>query len=145
MLGGNFQAMNRLGQKVSKPFLQDVLRPGGLALTLVAQMLSDPLFVPALLMHLGPLPLLDFTRHFAAMAVYDANYRVLGPALKFLAGEGTCRGEAGVPGNAAYGGCGGWLARTGEPSLGVPRSVGYRLRRLLDAWKYGSGMDYEFD
>jgi len=156
MLGGNFQAMAKLGDRVSRPFLQDVLRPGGLLLTLTAQMAADPLFVPPLLLHLGPGPLADFTRHFAAMALYDALYRGLGPVVRFFAGEGSSGAAAGGVGGGAGGSSvvvaasaasaegGGWLARHGQ-GLGVPPSVGYRLRRTLDAWKYGSGMDYDFD
>jgi hypothetical protein len=145
MLGGNFQAMAKLGDRVSKPFLQDVLRPGGLLLTLTAQMTADPLFVPPLLMHLGPGPLADFTRHFAAMAAYDLLYRVVGPGVRFLAGEGSCRGGGlGAGGGGGEEDGGGWLGRHGQ-AVGVPASVGYQLRRQLDAWKYGSGMDYEFD
>ncbi len=54
LTGGNFQAMERLGDPVLKPFLQDVIQLRPLLQTMTGQMLSDPLTVPELIMHVGP-------------------------------------------------------------------------------------------
>ena len=91
---------------------QDVVQFGPLALTLLGQMVSDPLSVPAIFRHVGIGPMLDWARHFAALGAYTVLHRVGGP---FFGG----------------------MARATKSSRRR-----YHLSRLVDAWTYGSGSDY---
>lgn len=169
MLGGNFAAMEGLGDAVMKPFLQvcsvlwvallclalfcglrcrqpsssapsrlpglptprfsgqtlrpacprpdttpqDVLQFGPLARTMAAQMARDPGFVPQLVRHIGIAPLVEWVGHVGALGAYGALHAAAAPALR---------------------------ARL-LPQLS-PRE-GYRVRRTLEAWEYGSGADYK--
>ena len=91
---------------------QDVVQFGPLAATLLGQMVSDPLSVPGIFRHVGILPMLDWTRHFAALGAYTALHNVGGPVLRSMARQtGSARRR-------------------------------YHLNRLADAWTFGSGSDY---
>ena len=83
-----------------------------LALTLLGQMVSDPLSVPAIFRRVGIPPMLDWARHFAALGAYTVLHRAAGPLLGSMA------------------------RRAGS------RRRRYHLSRLADAWMYGSGSDY---
>ena len=50
-----------------------------LALTLAKQMTADPGFIPQILLHVGPVPILDWTKHFIALGWYTALYKAFGP------------------------------------------------------------------
>ena len=63
--------MSRLGEDVLRPFLQDVVTFKGLGKTLVSMTLTEPLFVPEILMNAGVGPILDWFKHFAALGAYD--------------------------------------------------------------------------
>lgn len=91
--------------------LQDVVQYGPLGLTLVSQMLSDPLFVPAIFRHVGIPPMLDWLKHFTALGAYTLLHKAGKPVVRRLA----------------------------QKSSGRRR---FKLNRLLDAWKYGSGSDF---
>jgi flavin-dependent dehydrogenase len=67
----NFNVMSRLGEDVLRPFLQDVVTFKGLGKTLVSMTLTEPLFVPEILMNAGVGPILDWFKHFAALGAYD--------------------------------------------------------------------------
>ena len=71
LLSGVFQAMEKLGDDVLKPFLQDVVQFGGLAKTL-------PLVKPGLVLPIVPqvgIPtLLDWLRHYINLAIYSGLY-----------------------------------------------------------------------
>lgn len=88
MLSANFSAMAARGDAVMRPFLQDVMKFGPFGRTVIGQMASDPLFIPQLLRHVGPLAMLDWVRHFVALGVYDLGYRVLKPLRKWSEGWG---------------------------------------------------------
>ena len=62
--------------------VQDVVQPGPLAATLGGQMMSDPLFVPQILAHVGPLPLADWAVHFVALVWYRALHAAAAPAVR---------------------------------------------------------------
>ena len=47
--------------------LQDVVQFGPLGATLLGQVQSQPGSIPAILAHVGALPILDWTRHFLAL------------------------------------------------------------------------------
>lgn len=92
--------------------MQDVVQYGPLGLTLVSQMLSDPLFVPSIFRHVGVPPMLDWLKHFTALGAYTLLHKAGKPVVRSLA----------------------------ERSSGKQR---FKLNRLLDAWKYGSGSDFK--
>lgn len=46
---------------------QDVVQFGPLGATLLGQVQSQPGSIPAILAHVGALPILDWTRHFLAL------------------------------------------------------------------------------
>jgi hypothetical protein len=115
LLGTNFGVMQRLGDAVLRPFLQDVPQFGALAATLWGMMSSNPALIIPILRHCGPGPVLDWTRHFVAMGVYTLLWRTAAPLAPAL---------------------------RGAP---LPARARYALRRALDAWQYGSGLDYEYE
>ena len=92
--------------------MQDVVQFGGLSSTLSGQVLSDPGFVPKIFAHVGIGPLLDWTRHYASLGTYTALHQ--------YATKST-------PPNQ-------------QPGLS-PRQR-YFKNRQREAWKYGSGLDY---
>ncbi|KXZ52262.1 hypothetical protein GPECTOR_10g893 [Gonium pectorale] len=116
MLAGNFKAMERLGEPVMKPFLQDVIQFGPMVQTMGAQMLTDPLSIPGLIAHVGPGPLLEWLGHMGALGSYTA-----------LHGAAQAAG----------------LREAVARAPGIGARSRFALRRLLDAWEYGSGKDYK--
>ena len=93
---------------------QDVVQFGPLGLTLLGQMVADPLFVPAIFRHVGIPPMLDWAKHFATLGVYTLLHNV---------GRPLVHGMARQTGNATR---------------------RYHLQRLADAWTFGSGSDFKF-
>ena len=59
--------------------LQDVIQCGPFAQTVLGQMRSDPLMVPALLKHVGPSAMADWIKHFSALFAYDVAWKVVQP------------------------------------------------------------------
>ena len=78
----------------------------------MGQMIDDPGLIPKILQHVGPLPLLDWARHFVALGVYSALNVVAAPLVRVLAHR-------------------------------LPPQQKFLAHRTLEAWKYGSGGDYE--
>jgi lycopene cyclase CruP len=105
--------MERLGDPVLKPFLQDVVQFPALFGTLVGMVATDPVFAVGVLAQIGPLPTLDWLRHFLLLGAYDALHRTLGGPLAALARA---------------------------PILGPRQRLSLKL--TLAAWQYGSGNDY---
>jgi lycopene cyclase CruP len=66
-----FQAMEKLGDPVLRPFLQDVVQFGPLYRTLLQVSLEAPGMIPTILQQVGPGALLDWMRHFAALGAYS--------------------------------------------------------------------------
>ncbi|CAM9997093.1 unnamed protein product [Ectocarpus sp. 8 AP-2014] len=60
LLANNFKSMDKLGNPVLKPFLQDVVQFGPLARVLAGVTLDAPLSIPPLLLHVGIVPLADW-------------------------------------------------------------------------------------
>jgi len=79
MLGGNFSAMEEMGDPVMKPFLQDVMQFGPLVSTISKQMVNDPAFVPPLLAHVGPGPLADWLVHVLGLGAYTLGNFIATP------------------------------------------------------------------
>jgi lycopene cyclase CruP len=84
LMSGVFQAMDKLGDDVVKPFLQDVVQFGGLAKTLP---LVNPKLVLPIIPQVGILSLMDWTRHYLNLALYTGLYplgRGVSPLVKYL-------------------------------------------------------------
>jgi lycopene cyclase CruP len=71
LMSGVFQVMDKLGDDVLKPFLQDVIQFSSLSKTLP---LVNPKLVLPLLPQLGINPLLDWSKHYANLALYTGLY-----------------------------------------------------------------------
>jgi flavin-dependent dehydrogenase len=114
LLGGNFEIMAK-DETALKPFLQDVIMAKELTFTLVNVMKSDPLFVPAIISTVGLPSLVDWVGHYVMLCVYTGITSV---TKKHQIRE---RVEFLGDGNA---------------------KLRYVLRRALERWEYGSGLDY---
>lgn len=108
LMNGVFAVMDRLGDDVLKPFLQDVIQFAPLAKTLP---LVNPKLVLPLLPQIGIASLISWLVHYFNLALYSGLYR------------------------------GGKLAQPLVKNLSSTQQ--YYYQRWLDAWKYGSGGDYE--
>lgn len=84
---------------------------GPLSLTLAGQMVADPTLIPQIFKHVGVGPLLDWARHYLALAAYTAVYTLAVPFAPGIASGLTPRGR-------------------------------FLLRRQLEAWQFGAGLDY---
>lgn len=108
LMNGVFAVMDRLGDKVLKPFLQDVIQFVPLAKTL--PLVNLKLVLP-LLPQIGIGSLLNWLFHYFNLALYGVLYNV---------------------------------AKLAQPIVkSLSSSQQYYYHRWLDAWKYGSGGDYE--
>ena len=76
---------------------------------------QDPLSIPGLLVHVGPGPLLDWGRHVAGLGAFTALHQLA-----------TCPPLSDL------------IARQQ-----LDPAQRFRLNRLIEAWAYGSGRDYE--
>jgi lycopene cyclase CruP len=115
LLGGNFQVMAQLGDPTLKPFLQDVIQAGPMAQTLARQMLSDPFFVPQILVRVGLGPLSDWLLHYMALCMYTG--------LSLSVGK--------------------WLEDKVVDRLPEKSKQRFLVRRTIENWKYGAGLDYQ--
>ena len=71
LMSGVFQVMDRLGDQVLKPFLQDVIQFPALMKTLI---LVNPKLVLPILPQVGITPLLDWGLHYGTLALYSGLY-----------------------------------------------------------------------
>ncbi|XP_057954523.1 uncharacterized protein LOC131148671 [Malania oleifera] len=108
----NFQTMQRLGDPVLQPFLQDVIQFGPLSKTLGLVMLTKPQILPSIFKQVGIPVLLDWSGHFLMLGYYTFLSTFIDPLIRSLI-------------NA------------------FPAKMKYDWKRNLDAWKYGSGLDYK--
>jgi len=79
LMGGVFEVMDKLGDDILKPFLQDVIEFSGLSQTLP---LVKPQLVLPILPRLGIFTLVDWSIHYLNLALYTALY-ALGKSLEF--------------------------------------------------------------
>lgn len=114
LLATNFEVMDKMGQSTMKPFLQDVVRFDGLVSTLGKSVVADPTFMPQIVGWVGVPTLVDFFGHVGMMGLYAGLDNFLTPWLRPVA-DATLRNE----------------------------ETRYRLHRQMDAWRYGSGNDYD--
>jgi lycopene cyclase CruP len=70
LLGAVFAAMSKLGDPVLRPFLQDVIQFGSLSQALFKTAIDSPLVVAKIIPQVGLPPLLDWMRHYWALAAY---------------------------------------------------------------------------
>ncbi|CAK9316201.1 unnamed protein product [Citrullus colocynthis] len=70
LLHVNFQSMQRLGDPVLRPFLQDVVQFVPLTQTLGLVMLTKPQLLPSIFKQVGILVLLDWSGHFGMLGYY---------------------------------------------------------------------------
>ncbi|KAI8551985.1 hypothetical protein RHMOL_Rhmol06G0230000 [Rhododendron molle] len=108
----NFQSMQRLGDPVLRPFLQDVIQFGPLVKTLGLVMITKPLIIPSIFKQVGVPVLLDWSGHFFMLGYYTFLSTFVDPVIRPLV-------------NA------------------FPAKMKYKWRRQLEAWQYGSGLDYK--
>uniref|UniRef100_A0A7S4DCS5 Uncharacterized protein n=1 Tax=Heterosigma akashiwo TaxID=2829 RepID=A0A7S4DCS5_HETAK len=120
-LQNNFGAMNSFGDPVLRPFLQDVVQFDLLLKTLVQAFILDPLAVPPLLFHVGLPALIDWMGHFAQLWWYSTLYNLIGRGK-----EAELVAAADNEGGAAA------------------AAERFAWARRVEAWKYGSGLDYEY-
>lgn len=113
LLATNFQQLDEMGVDTIKPFLQDVVRFDGLLGSLARSFVADPLFMPQIVRHVGISTLLEWLGHVGMIGIYTVADAVVSPVLTGLV----------------------------DTFEGDPRKK-FRLRRQMEAWKYGSGRDY---
>eukprot|EP00271_Cylindrocystis_brebissonii_P005231 TRINITY_DN17188_c0_g1_i1.p1 TRINITY_DN17188_c0_g1~~TRINITY_DN17188_c0_g1_i1.p1 ORF type:complete len:622 (+),score=96.60 TRINITY_DN17188_c0_g1_i1:241-1866(+) len=82
LLATNFAAMERLGDPVLRPFLQDVTQFGPLAATMGGMMVSRPDLLPNIFGAVGVGPLLDWMGHFGALGAYTLLSSQAAPRLR---------------------------------------------------------------
>jgi len=111
LLWNNMKAMDTLGPQVQKPFLQDVVRAKGLISTVTLMMVQNPPAAIAALRFGSPIDFFTFLQHLVALCLYTAS-------TPLVAGLGDALKDSDL-----------------NPSLR------YKLNRLVDAVRYGSGLD----
>jgi len=112
LLATNFQVMNDMGFRTIKPFLQDVVRFDGLAGSLARSFITDPFFMPQIVLTVGIPELVEWLGHVGTMASYTMLHAAVSPVL------------------------GPFVDRMNNPR------EKFIWRRRMEAWKYGSGSDY---
>ncbi|XP_012702500.1 uncharacterized protein LOC101779251 [Setaria italica] len=70
LLFANFQSMQKLGDSVLRPFLQDVIQFGPLVKTLGLVMLTRPQLLPSIFKQVGLGVILDWSGHFLMLGFY---------------------------------------------------------------------------
>jgi hypothetical protein len=111
-LQNSFSAMEKLGDEVMRPFLQDVIQFYPLLRTLVKAAGQDLLTPFKVVPNVGVFALTDFLGHFFLLFWYTFCAENVSPVLR------------------------------GFVPLVSP-STQFRLKRAMEAWKFGSGLDYE--
>lgn len=114
-LSNSFSSMERLGEAVMLPFLQDVLQFVPLLRTLILAAAQDPLTPFKIVPHVGLVAMSDFFLHFFNMALYTALAKTAG---KFI-------------------------EENSERTASLPNGTAFKLSRWAEAWKFGSGLDYD--
>ncbi|XP_031105698.1 uncharacterized protein LOC116010428 isoform X2 [Ipomoea triloba] len=84
LLFSNFRSMQRLGDPVLRPFLQDVIQFGPLVKTLGLVMLTKPQILPSIFKQVGIPVLLDWSGHFFMLGYYTFLSTYLDPAIRPL-------------------------------------------------------------
>ncbi|KAL3821582.1 hypothetical protein ACJIZ3_007487 [Penstemon smallii] len=82
LLFANFQSMEKLGDPVLRPFLQDVIQFGPLVKTLGLVMLNKPLIIPSIFKKVGLPVLLDWSGHFVMLGFYTFLSSFFDPVIR---------------------------------------------------------------
>ncbi|KAL2224626.1 UNVERIFIED_CONTAM: hypothetical protein Sindi_2929700, partial [Sesamum indicum] len=82
LLYANFESMQKLGDPVLRPFLQDVIQFGPLVKTLGLVMLTRPLIIPSIFKQVGLPVLLDWSEHFLMLGYYTFLSSYLDPVIR---------------------------------------------------------------
>ncbi|PSO83071.1 MAG: FAD-dependent oxidoreductase [Cyanobacteria bacterium QS_5_48_63] len=111
LLSGVFDSMDKLGDDVLRPFLQDVVQFRALTQTLALTTLTKPGLVASVIPQVGLQSLLDWMVHYINLGIYSGLYP---------------------------------LGKLATPMVkNFPPTQQYTYHRWIDAWKYGSGRDYD--
>ncbi|XAR55345.1 Lycopene beta-cyclase, partial [Bertholletia excelsa] len=84
LLCANFQSMQRLGDPVLRPFLQDVIQFGPLVKTLGLVMITKPQIIPSIFKQVGIPVLLDWSGHFFMLGYYTFLSTLVDPVVRPL-------------------------------------------------------------
>ncbi|CAI9774483.1 unnamed protein product [Fraxinus pennsylvanica] len=84
LLYANFESMQKLGDPVLRPFLQDVIQFGPLVKTLGLVMLNRPQIIPSIFKQVGIPVLLDWSGHFFMLGYYTFLSTYFDPAIRPL-------------------------------------------------------------
>ncbi len=71
LLGVTFTAMEKLGDQVLYPFLQDVVQFFSLAQTMLAMSIADPVLVLKIVQQVGIVTLFDWLKHYLGLGAYS--------------------------------------------------------------------------
>jgi lycopene cyclase CruP len=71
LLSTTFTAMEKLGDPVLRPFLQDIVQFSALSQTMLAMAVADPILVAKIVRQVGLSTLLDWAGHFACLGSYS--------------------------------------------------------------------------
>ncbi|CAO2201861.1 unnamed protein product [Urochloa humidicola] len=82
LLFSNFQSMQKLGDSVLRPFLQDVIQFGPLVKTLGLVMLSRPQILPSIFKQVGLGVILDWSGHFLMLGYYTFLSTFINPVTR---------------------------------------------------------------
>ncbi|EFJ27464.1 hypothetical protein SELMODRAFT_62266, partial [Selaginella moellendorffii] len=113
LLSVTFESMEKLGDPVLRPFLQDVIQFFPLAMTLGSIMLTRPSLLPQIFKQVGLASIADWMIHFASLGLYTMLSSVIAsPAFRVLATM-------------------------------LPKNQSYFLLRIVESWRYGAGLDHK--
>jgi lycopene cyclase CruP len=82
----NFAVLRTLGDFALRPFVQDAMQLGPLALTMLGMMLRDPIAIMWVTFQVGPRMILRWFTHFLALAAYTLLNVLLRPLLPVAKG-----------------------------------------------------------
>jgi flavin-dependent dehydrogenase len=84
-LSNSFSSMQKLGDSVMRPFLQDVIMFTPLVRTLVLAAAQDPLTPFKIIPHVGVAPFVDFLFHFSVLGIFTFLSIYVSPAIVSIA------------------------------------------------------------
>ncbi|XP_052164304.1 uncharacterized protein LOC127781397 isoform X2 [Oryza glaberrima] len=82
LLFANFESMQKLGDSVLRPFLQDVIQFGPLVKTLGLVMITRPQILPSIFKQAGPGVILNWSGHFVMLGYYTFLSTFIDPVLR---------------------------------------------------------------
>lgn len=82
LLFANFQSMQKLGDSVLRPFLQDVIQFGPLVKTLGLVMLTRPEILPSIFKQVGLGVILNWSGHFLMLGYYTFLSTFIDPVIR---------------------------------------------------------------